>query len=90
MTTEPWALVPGDPSTWLPPLSTLVDVLPYVLLFGIGITLVVAPLTTTLMSSVPVSNAGLASAINNAISRIGQPLLSAVHPLENTGKGGDA
>src|SRR4029079_9611402 len=67
-----------DPSTWLPPLSTLVDVLPYVLLFGIGITLGVAPLTTTLMSSVPVANARLASAINNAISRIGQPLLSAV------------
>jgi hypothetical protein len=78
VTTEPWRLLPGDPSTWLPPLSTLVDVLPYVLLFGVGITLVVAPLTTTLMSSVPVANAGLASAINNAISRIGQPLLSAV------------
>lgn len=76
--TEPWMLEPGDPSTWLPPLSTVVDVLPYILLFGIGITLVVAPLTTTLMTSVPVSNAGLASAINNAISRIGQPLLSAV------------
>ena len=30
------------------------------------------------MTSVPVANAGLASAINNAISRIGQPLLSAV------------
>jgi hypothetical protein len=44
----------------------------------VGITLVVAPLTTTLMGSVPVANAGLASAINNAISRIGQPLLSAV------------
>jgi hypothetical protein len=30
------------------------------------------------MSSVPVRNAGLGSAINNAISRVGQPLLSAV------------
>ena len=40
--------------------------------------MVVAPLTSTLMSSVPVRNAGLASAINNAISRVGQPLLSAV------------
>ena len=48
------------------------------LLFGVGISLVVAPLTTTLMSSVPVSNAGLASAINNAMSRVGQPLLSAL------------
>jgi nitrate/nitrite transporter NarK len=37
--------------------------------------MVVAPLTTALMTSVPVGNSGLASAINNAISRIG-PLLA--------------
>ena len=36
-----------------------------------------APLTSTLMSSVPVGRAGLASAINNALSRVGQPLASA-------------
>ena len=30
------------------------------------------------MSSVPVRNAGLASAINNAISRVGQPILAAL------------
>jgi hypothetical protein len=35
-------------------------------------------LTSTLMNSVPTRNAGLASAINNAISRVGQPLLAAV------------
>ncbi len=49
-----------------------------ILLFGFGLSLVVAPLTSTLMSSVPVGNAGLASAINNSISRVGQPLLAAV------------
>jgi EmrB/QacA subfamily drug resistance transporter len=76
--TQPWTLLLNDPSTWPPPASVLIDVMPYVLLFGVGISLVVAPLTTTLMGSVPVSNAGLASAVNNAISRIGQPLLSAV------------
>ena len=54
------------------------DVLPAVVLFGIGITLVVAPLTTTLMGSVPVANAGLGSAINNAVSRVGSPLLLAM------------
>ena len=48
------------------------------LLFGLGITLVVAPLTTALMESVPVRNAGLGSAINNAISRVGQPLILAL------------
>ncbi len=76
--TAPWLLALGDPSTWAPPVSVVVDILPSVTLFGLGISLVVAPLTTTLMGSVPVSNAGLASAINNAVSRIGQPLLSAV------------
>jgi hypothetical protein len=55
-----------------------VDVLPAILLFGVGITLVVAPLTTTLMGSVPVANAGLGSAINNAVSRVGSPLLLAM------------
>jgi EmrB/QacA subfamily drug resistance transporter len=77
-TTEAWRLSLGDPATVLPPVSALVDILPAMLLFGFGISLVVAPLTTTLMGSVPVANAGLASAINNSISRIGQPLLSAL------------
>jgi EmrB/QacA subfamily drug resistance transporter len=77
-TTEAWALAFDNPSTFLPPMSSLVDILPFVLLQGLGISLVVAPLTSTLMSSVPVRNAGVASAVNNAISRIGQPLVSAL------------
>jgi EmrB/QacA subfamily drug resistance transporter len=76
--TQPWKLSLGDPTTFVPPTSAIVDVLPYILLYGVGLSLVVAPLTSTLMSSVPVRNAGLASAINNSISRIGQPLLSAL------------
>ena len=76
------ARIPSTSAAWtsgfVPPVDTLIDVLPGIILFGIGISLVVAPLTSTLMSSVPVSNAGLASAVNNAISRVGQPLLSAV------------
>ncbi len=71
-TSEAWASGP------IPPLGYWGDVFPGIILFGIGISMVVAPLTSTLMSSVPVANAGLASAINNAISRVGQPLLSAV------------
>ncbi|HEY0443938.1 MAG TPA: MFS transporter [Candidatus Limnocylindrales bacterium] len=74
----PWKALISDPSTLVPPPSTLVDVLPAMLLFGVGISLVVAPLTSTLMSSVPTRNAGLASAINNAISRVGQPIVAAV------------
>jgi hypothetical protein len=40
--------------------------------------MVVAPLTSTLMSSIPARHSGLGSAINNALSRVGQPLLGAV------------
>jgi Flp pilus assembly pilin Flp len=53
-------------------------VTPYSLLFGLGISLVVAPLTTTLMGSVSGRHSGVASAINNSISRVGQPLLGAI------------
>jgi hypothetical protein len=38
----------------------------------------VAPLTTALMTSVPTRNSGVASAINNAISRVGSPLVTAL------------
>jgi EmrB/QacA subfamily drug resistance transporter len=77
-TSAPWDATLGDPSSLVPPTGTLVDVLPYLLLYGVGLSLVVAPLTTTLMSSVPVAQAGRGSAINNAISRVGQPLLGAL------------
>ena len=46
-------------------------------MFGVGLALMVAPLTTGLMSSVPTRNAGIASAVNNALSRVGQPLVAA-------------
>ena len=73
----PVAGAPGRPRQPHPPAGALTDPLPAMLLFGIGISMVVAPLTSTLMSSAPVERAGLASAINNALSRVGQPLLSA-------------
>src|SRR5687767_1106979 len=38
----------------------------------------VAPLTTALMTSVPVRHSGVASAINNAISRVGPQLAGAL------------
>jgi EmrB/QacA subfamily drug resistance transporter len=74
----PWKAAVDSPETLIPPLSTLIDVLPSVLLFGLGISMVVAPLTSTLMSSIPTSFSGLGSAINNSISRVGQPLLGAI------------
>jgi len=75
---EPWRASIGDPDSWIPPLDVFIDVMPAVLIFGIGISCVVAPLTTTLMGSVPGRLSGLGSAINNSISRVGQPLIGAI------------
>ncbi|GAC1328018.1 MAG: MFS transporter [Candidatus Dormibacteria bacterium] len=75
--TVPWQLLPNQVATYLPPASYLVDLLPGLVLFGIGLTLMVAPLTTALMTSVPAHNSGVASAINNAISRVGPQLAGA-------------
>jgi EmrB/QacA subfamily drug resistance transporter len=74
----PWSLRPGDPATFLPPGSYLVDFLPGAVLFGVGLMVLVAPLTTALMTSVPVRNSGVGSAINNAISRVGPQLAGAL------------
>ena len=77
-TTEPWVFVFGDPRTYFPPLGYLTDLLPGSLVFGLGLSMMVAPLTTALMASVPVQNAGVGSAVNNAISRVGSPIVGAL------------
>jgi EmrB/QacA subfamily drug resistance transporter len=77
-TSQPWRLSAADPATYLPSGGYLVDILPASLLFGLGLAIMVAPLTTALMRSVPPRQAGLASAINNAISRVGPQLAGAL------------
>ncbi len=74
-TSEPWVLGSGS---ILPPADYFIDLLPALLIFGSGLTMMVAPLTTALMTSVPKHNSGVASAINNAISRVGSPLVTAL------------
>ncbi|MEP6954907.1 MAG: MFS transporter [Solirubrobacteraceae bacterium] len=49
--------------------SFVSDVLPAMLLFSIGIALTVAPLTATVLADADDSDAGIASAVNNAIAR---------------------
>ena len=73
-----WRLQLDAPGSYLPPLSYFTDFLPGSILFGLGIMMLVAPLTTALMTSVPVRNSGVASAINNAISRVGPQLAGAM------------
>jgi EmrB/QacA subfamily drug resistance transporter len=67
---------------WLAPLhGYALSVLPPVLLLGCGMTLCVAPLTNAVMSSVPRTQTGIASAVNNAISRFAALLAVSVLAL---------
>jgi EmrB/QacA subfamily drug resistance transporter len=48
----------------------LSDVLPGLVVFGIGLAMTVAPLTATVLADADESNAGIASGVNNAIARV--------------------
>lgn len=58
----------------------LTEVLPAALMFGLGLAVTVAPLTSTAMSSAPPRRAGIASAINNTVARTGSLLFVAILP----------
>jgi len=68
---------PGDSYLWF--------LLPRVLLFSVGLVLLVAPLTTTVMTAVEDSSSGIASGINNAVSRIAGLVVIALLGLAGTG-----
>ncbi|MFD9816053.1 MFS transporter [Streptomyces sp. NPDC059080] len=61
--------------------SYVVDVLPALVVLGAGMVTLVAPLTATVLASVDVDRAGLASGINNAAARAAGLVAIAALPL---------
>ncbi|MCX4626011.1 MFS transporter [Streptomyces sp. NBC_01443] len=72
-----------------PDASYVQDVLPALIVMGMGMVALVAPLTATVLSSVDPGRAGLASGINNAAARAAGLLAVAALPLL-AGMGPDA
>jgi Na+/melibiose symporter-like transporter len=64
---------PGD--------SYFAAVLPSLLVFGVGLAALITPITATVLASVDARHSGVASAVNNALSRLGQMIAVAVLPL---------
>lgn len=63
-----------------PDASYATDVLPGVLVFGLGLALLVAPLTATVLAAAPGEHAGAASGVNNAVARTAGLLAVALLP----------
>ncbi len=61
--------------------SYLVDVLPAATVFGLGLAITVAPLTSAVLAAAPGRFAGIASGVNNAVARAASLLAVAVLPL---------
>ncbi|MGH2936471.1 MAG: MFS transporter, partial [Gaiellaceae bacterium] len=59
----PYARLPVHPNYWI-------DIFPALLGFSVGLSLTVAPLTTTVLADAGPGDAGVASGVNNAVARI--------------------
>jgi EmrB/QacA subfamily drug resistance transporter len=64
---------PGD--------SYVTAILPAVVVFGLGLTLVVAPVTATVLAAADSRHSGIASGVNNAVARVAGLLAVAVLPV---------
>jgi EmrB/QacA subfamily drug resistance transporter len=64
---------PGD--------SYVAAVLPSLAVFGTGLAALITPITATVLASVDARHSGIASAVNNTLSRLGQMIAVAVLPL---------
>jgi EmrB/QacA subfamily drug resistance transporter len=62
--------------------SYAADLLPALLVFAVGLSMTVAPLTATVLADADQSDAGIASAVNNAVARVaGLAGVAALGPL---------
>src|SRR5215831_17009895 len=73
--------LPQDVNYW-------VDIFPALLVFSLGLSLTVAPLTTTVLADARAGDAGVASGVNNAVARIAGLLAIAILGILAAG-GGD-
>jgi EmrB/QacA subfamily drug resistance transporter len=73
--------LPQDINYW-------VDIVPALLVFSLGLSLTVAPLTTTVLADAQAGDAGVASGVNNAVARIAGLLAIAILGILAAG-GGD-
>ncbi|HEX5608455.1 MAG TPA: MFS transporter [Solirubrobacterales bacterium] len=64
---------PGD--------SYVSAILPPIVVFGLGLTLVVAPVTATVLAAADSRHSGIASGVNNAVARVAGLLAVAVLPV---------
>jgi EmrB/QacA subfamily drug resistance transporter len=74
------ARIPTDP-------EYAVDLLPALLAFAVGLSLTVAPLTTTVLSEAGPGDAGIASGVNNAVARVAGLMAVAVIGVVAAGGG---
>ena len=61
--------------------SYWLGVLPPLVVFGLGLALMVAPLTSTVLAAAPHDRAGIASGVNNAVARAGSLFAVAALPV---------